>query len=133
MVEKTSYIVSEKGRRFAITSHLGCKDYGIYVATCRICKQQYVGQTSESFSKRWNSHRSNWKNGNVEGGDKAALRLHYVNHHSTQQNATLPSIFKVTFVDKPDSFKDLDLMESRWIKRLQAKININETILPQIT
>jgi len=29
--------------------------YDIYVATCRICNQQYVSQTVKTFSKRWSS------------------------------------------------------------------------------
>ena len=32
----------------------------IYVATCGICHEQYVVQTSNKFSERCSAHRSNW-------------------------------------------------------------------------
>ena len=36
---------------------LNCSDSGIYVATCTLCQEQYVGQTITSFATRWNAHR----------------------------------------------------------------------------
>jgi len=45
-----------------VNQSLTCSDFGIYVATFMICHEQYVGQTSNKFSKRWSAHRSNWKN-----------------------------------------------------------------------
>jgi len=39
-------------------------NHGIYVATCFICHEQYVGQTKNKFSTRWTSHRSNWNRSN---------------------------------------------------------------------
>ena len=93
----------------------------------------YIADFYSSISIRWSSHRSNWKNGGVKSGDKAALRIHHVKHHNIEKKRPLPSAFTVTFVDKPRNLKDLDLMESQWVKRLCASINIGETILPQIT
>ena len=37
---------------FHMTQHLTCRHYGIYVATCCICKEQYLGQTKNRFSIR---------------------------------------------------------------------------------
>ena len=43
-----------------LNQSLTCADFGIYIATCVICHEQYVGQTSNTFSKIWSAHRSNW-------------------------------------------------------------------------
>ena len=102
------------------------------MATCSTCYQQYVGQTSTSFSSRWNSHRHAWKKGGVEKNDKAALRIHYQQKHQSTVDLTLPQAYTVTFVDKPCDRGTLDYMESYWIQKLQATININRTILPKI-
>ena len=48
------------GKLFPLRQVLTCDNHGIYVATCKLCGEQYVGQTSNKFSKRWNSHRSSW-------------------------------------------------------------------------
>ena len=49
-----------KTKTFKLNQSLICADFGIYVATCVICHEQYVGQTSNKFSKRWSAHRSKW-------------------------------------------------------------------------
>ena len=140
MIEYTESIRSPSGRKFLLLLELTCADYGVYVATCLICANQYVGQTYKSFTTRWNSHRATWKKGDVGGtaedktfGDKAALRLHYFKHHHEEKRRELSSAFKVVFVDRPTSLSRLDLLESQWISRLKAKININKTVLPKIT
>jgi hypothetical protein len=132
MVENINEVTSESGKCFNILTRLTCADWGIYAATCKICKKKYVGQTMTTFSKRWCQHRTIWKRGTSETGDSAALRLHYDLHHNAKKNRTLAEAFTVTFVDKPQSARQLDLTESVWINRLQASININKTILPKV-
>ena len=132
MVEETTTISSQSGKTFHLVRQLNCKDFGIYVATCRKCLAQYVGQTITPFSTRWNTHRSVWKSGSTEKNDHAALKLHYVEHHPGSQNTSLANAFALTFVDKPKNVKDIDILESGWISRLSATININKTALPMI-
>ena len=112
---------------------LTCKDWGIYVAICQICEAVYVGQTSTSFSKRWNSHRATWRKGCKGVGDQAALRVHYDTQHPAGKDKELSQAFIVIFVDKPNEFRNLDFCESLWVNRLQAQINLNRTLLPKIT
>ena len=63
-----------------IKQHLNCKSYGIY-ATCNILNHLYVGQTMNNFTKKWNAHRTIWKNNktkiNHEIKDRFALIIHY--------------------------------------------------------
>ena len=133
MVESAKTILLASGKQFHLRSSLTCKDWGIYVAICQICEGVYVGQTSTSFSKRWNSHRATWRRSCKGVGDQAALRVHYDTQHQADKDKELPQAFRVIFVDQPDQVRNLDLCESLWVNRLQASININRTLLPKIT
>ena len=133
MVINSQSIRLPNKKMFFFRSKLTCADWGVYAAECQICGEWYVGQTTNSFSKRWNNHRHMWKSGAKNTTDQAALRVHYDHHHPGEKNKALPSAYKVVFVDKPRTAKLLDFTESVWINRLQAKININKTVLPKIT
>ena len=131
MIHKTNVVKSKTGRTFKIKQKINCKDSGIYVATCTKCEEQYVGQTGTTFTKRWNEHRSRWKKKVVENDDKAALLTHYAKAHANDMTIELHQAFYVTFAEKPRDLQFLDVLESRWINRLNAKINICKTVLPK--
>ena len=132
MVNSTKEISTTKGKSFHLSKALTCADWGIYAATCTICNQIYVGQTSNPFSNRWSQHRSVWKGGSTDKGDSAALRLHYHQRHNGEKHRAITSAFTVTFIHQPEKMQHLDYAESVWINRLEANININKTILPRI-
>ena len=129
MVNTTKTIKSNSGKVFQIKQNLTCKDFGIYVATCKLCTSQYVGQTVRNFSSRWSGHRSIWKNCCSDIDDRAALKIHYAKNHPDTVGLDLADAFTVTFVDKPNKPEHLDILESSWISRLRASININKTPL----
>ena len=113
---------------------LNCKNYGIYVAECKNCDMQYVGQTINKFSVRWTAHRSNWNKFKFEeNNDKAALLKHYANYHEEilVNKPCICHCFRVIFVEQPNK-RYLDWCEDRWFSKLDAKININKVILPKI-
>ena len=67
---------------------LTCKNYGIYLAECKFCKETYIGQTKNKFSVRWNAHRDKWrklcslnahKDNNISDlhSDEASLYRHF--------------------------------------------------------
>ena len=59
MVETVGSIISHSNsKKFDLKQHFTCKNYCIYVAECKFCKMQYVEQTKNKFSTRWNNHRS---------------------------------------------------------------------------
>ena len=130
MVLITNTITSKTGKKYTLQKYLTCSDFGIYVATCNLCAEQYVGQTITTFAKRWTAHRKMWNDGGIDDGDRTALLTHYRKAHA-DINISLPEAFSVTFVDSPHNPNDIDLAESNWINRLQATININQTILPR--
>ena len=131
MVKKTNNIKAKNGKVFKLHQQLTCSNSGIYVATCNHCSNQYVGQTCTSFSSRWNEHRSKWKSGVIVEGDKAALLKHYAKDHTFDPKTELAKAYTVTFVEQAKDFKNLDILESRWISKLKANINICKTILPK--
>ena len=61
MVTETGTITTKSGQIIKLKQNLNCKNFGIYAAQCLICEEIYVGQTINSFSKRWTGHRQIWK------------------------------------------------------------------------
>jgi len=51
MVPNVSQLLG-KTKTFKLHHSLTCADFGIYVVTCVMCHEQYLGQTSNKFSKR---------------------------------------------------------------------------------
>ena len=135
MVENASRLTTASGEKIPLRRKLTCKNFGIYVATCTICKAQYVGQTITEFRKRWNNHRHTWKSFfvNGEGVEKSALLQHYVKHHeiTLTTNPELENSFKVIFVEEPP-VESLDVHENLWLIRIKATINIQKMILPPV-
>ena len=116
---------------FNLRQNLTCSNYGIYVATCQLCNNQYVGQTKNKFSTRWNSHRKNWKNFDFSlKSDKAALLKHfYEQHRSFLVNK--PDIAECFFVEQPPVM-NLDVCEDKWVSLIRANLNIKKIICPRV-
>ena len=134
MVHQTSTITAANGKIFALKQTLDCSNYDIYVATCRLCHKQYIGQTINKFSKRWCHHRFIWnqfKYDNID--DKAALLHHYHTFHqlTLQTKPDIADCFFVTFVGQTPKHL-LSIYENIWLDKLKATININKMLLPSI-
>ena len=142
MTKETNTIKRKDGKEFSLKQDLNCKNYGIYVAECKKCQEHYVGQTKQTFSRRWNLHRHNWNkmlNANKdnrekkeEETDEQALFLHYVKKHKNelQSGLKLTKAYSVIFAQEP-KYRDLDISENSWIGKLRSKINIAKTFLPK--
>ena len=130
MVKKTSLVKLKNRKTIKLKKNLNCKNFGIYAAKCSECEEFYVGQTITSFSQRWCSHRHIWKSTTTDDvSDRAALKIHYAKKHKTSKK-DLKEAFSIIFVDTTKNYSDLDFLESKWINKLEATININKTILP---
>ena len=134
-------ITTAEGKTVVIKDVLNCKEYGIYAGQCTICQHIYVGQTITPFHVGWNTHRAVGKkmlksrslDNNIDkSSDEQALFHHYSSKHPDELNLRLFSeAYRVFFIEK--SFPEkLDLSESFWITKLNAKINIMNTFLPKI-
>ena len=120
-----------KTETFPLNQKLICVNYGIYVATCVICHEQYAGQTKNKFSKRWSSHRSNWNRPNCEIDenykDKVALLRHYSLFHGNVNKPPIYEACTVTFVEE-SNFLRLNFCENNWYHKLKTQINIQNMI-----
>ena len=141
MVYDSNKFRNKYNSKFKTQHNLNCKDYGIYAGQCLLCFDLYVGQTKNSFASRWSSHRMMWKKlmeNNAEcisdeGRDDQALYMHYRIHHRNhlQKSAfALWDAFRVIFIEKPPIYL-LDSKEDYWISKVNAGINIKNTILPR--
>jgi len=116
MVPCVSQIIG-KNNTFPLNQNLTCTNYGIYVATCVICQEQYVSETKNKFSKRWSLHYSNWNRPNCEidenNKDRSALSWHYSVFHSNVNKTLIHGAYTVTFVEQPN-FLSLNFCEDKW-------------------
>ena len=128
-------------------SNMNCKSFGIYAAMCKLCGNYYVGQTKNSFSSRFNGHRTTWRKHfnrlkagmNPEGPptDDQSLFYHYFTEHkeileerSRRDEMSLSEAYEVIFLEQPNK-NYLDWCENKWISKLNARINVNKTFLPK--
>ena len=134
MVISTSFITTENNKKIFLTQRLTCDNYGIYAAQCKLCHQIYVGQTNNKFLIRWTNCRTFWKNNNTQNHtDKAALPLHFRNHHKNfiSSHPDISECHHVIFLQEPRYYHNLDTSESKSIKKFKATININRDLLPK--
>lgn len=131
---------SSNSRNLQLRQSLTCSDYGIYQLRCTQCIREkrkitatYVDLTSTQFNKRFNTHRSNFKNNiSTENSDKYALALHYKNQHSQLQNLPeLEEAFNLVYLEKPP-LKQLKEAEDKWKHLSKATINIQKMITVNI-
>ena len=124
----------KNNRQVKLNQSLNCRNYGIYVANCVNCNAQYVGQTKNKFSVRWNNHRHTWKKFDISTkNDSTALLQHYKSNHNLllARRPNLTQCFSVIFVEEPP-FDVLDICEDKWFHKLGASINLQTMILPAI-
>ena len=132
MVTPVNTIKTKQGKQVFLKQNLTCSNFGIYAAQCKICKNIYVGQTKIAFSTRWSGHRRIWNSKIIEKhSDRAALLIHYHTEHKHVINShpVISSCFDVIFLEGPKDFSKPDFLESDWINRLYAQINITKTVL----
>ena len=134
MVLHVSQIMG-KNKTFPLNQKLTCTNHGIYVVTCVICHEKYVGQTKNKFFMRWSSHRSNWNRPNCEidenNKDKVALLLQFSEFHGDVNKPPTHGVYIITFVEEPNSLS-LDFCEDKWYHRLNPQFNIQNMILPRV-
>ena len=147
MILETNQLQFKNGDKIELKQKLTCKNFEIYAACCKICKEYYTGQTKNSFSQRWNEHRAMWrkmvkrknqeeeqKQTNKRNNDAYALFMHCVKDHSEFliRKPEIWDVYELIFLEKP-ALKDLDYRENYWITKTNSKINISKTYLPKYT
>ena len=131
MIPNVSHLLT-KTKTFKLNQSLTCEDFGIYIATCVICHEQYVGQTSNKFSRRWSAHCSNWNKQDCKTewqGPHGLVAALFREPWHYKQATSAKSMYTVTFVKQP-SCHSLDFCENKWYHLIDAQINIQNMILP---
>ena len=121
---------TDKNKTFPQNQNVTCASYGVYVATCVIRHQQNDWATYKQIFHTWSLQRSNWTE-YKDDNEQMALWRHYsvFNHIINKQPIREDSAF--TFVEQP-SFHSLDIYEDEWGHKLDAQINIQSMILPNV-
>jgi len=87
-----------KNKSFRINRIFRCANFGIYVATCVTCHEEYVGQTSINF--HWDGHLNavaNWKQlDNAGDKDETSSLRHYSKSLDTVNKPPLLKSYIVT-------------------------------------
>ena len=96
-----------KAKTFPLNKHLTCANFGIYIVTCVICHEQYVGQTSNKFSK-------NGQRIAVIGRDKIVK----------------PRVTRTRWPCRKPSSHSLDIYENKWYHLFDAQTNIQSMMIP---
>jgi len=123
-------VLETPSKTFQLKQKLSCTNYGIYVATCTICSKQYVGQTINKFSIRWNAHRSIWNSFDANAdNDKVALLKHFYKYHDLTQKPPISQCFEVTFVEQTKA-NYLEECEDKWFHKIDAEIIIKKWFYP---
>ena len=112
MREEATFTSTITGKRYDVIGFATCKTSNVvYLIQCALCKQQYVGMTTQPLHKRMNSHRSDIYNARNNGG---------VARHFCSDGHTLDH-FTVMVIEVLNDPSRIGPTEKYWIKELQTK------------
>ena len=78
----------------------------VYLLTCRVCKKQYVGQTTDKFRFRWNNYKACQK----KALSNISHTQRYFHSHFLQENHNgLITDCDIVIIDKTDPAKPTQL------------------------
>ena len=112
IVESDSFSSSQYNTQFKLGFDTKCNSSDvIYLITCKKCKMQYVGQTSQQVGKRMNSHRYDINN-YVDPAFSTYVATHFNEQtHSLQDFSFMP-------IDVIHNSMDRLMKETYWIHKL---------------
>ena len=112
MVPFTDKIVSSSGKTFFLTENLISADYGVNVATCKLCSEQYVEQLINKFFETSTTDRNHESLNTQQQNGNAAPLFHCSNYHHDHTNVQLLDCCEITYVFKPYDTGISDVFES---------------------
>ena len=129
ITSSTTFTSTITRKSYNILHSLSCHSHNvIYLITCNLCNKQYVGLTSQTLRKRFNTHRFNINN---DRGDAVAKHFNLPGH--TISHAKITPIDQLLTTD----MIGLQNKETFWIHTLQTLepqgININDQATFPIT
>ena len=73
----------------------------IYILTYKQCLKQFVGETADALSRRWNNYKNNTRKF-LRGG--SCMQQHLFEHFQTRGHTGFVEDVCITFIDKADPF-----------------------------
>ena len=105
--EEATFTSTITGKRYDVIGFATCKTSNVvYLIQCALCKQQYVGMTTQPLHQRMNGHRSDRNNGGVA-------------RHFRSDGHTLDH-FTVMVIEVLDGPNKIQPREKYWIVELQT-------------
>ena len=109
--EEATFTSTITGKRYDVIGFATCKTSNVvYLIQCALCKQQYVGMTTQPLHKRMNGHRSDIYNDRNNGG---------VARHFCSDGHTLDH-FTVMVIEVVDDYGMVGPRKTDWIVELQT-------------
>ena len=120
LTRKVSSIkITSTNETFFIKESMNCKSQNVlYIITCNKCKEQYVGKTNSTLSKRCTVHRSQIKH-------KEYRQLGLSKHlEELNKNCPIDDMFTIIpFYKLKDNRSDTITKENFFIRRFKPKLN----------
>ena len=88
----------------------------VYLLTCKVCKKQYVGQTTDKFRLRWNNYKTCQKKAM---SNRAHTQAFFHSHFLSEKHHGLINDCNIVIIDKTNRAEPT-IREMYWINRLQA-------------
>ena len=100
-ITETSSFTDTYTNRTCKTNHLfNCSGKSlVYLLTCQVCLQQYVGQTVDEFQNRWNDYKSNDRK---YLNRQSCLQEHFFENFNVDGHSGFLENVSITFIDKID-------------------------------
>ena len=106
-----SFTSSVTQNTYKINHKLNCDDKClIYVLTCKQCRKQYVGKTTDTFRKRWNNYKNNARKF-LRG--ESCMQQHLFEHFQSPEHTDFIEDVCITLIDKIGSLIPIKL-EDYW-------------------
>ena len=117
MADTDTFTSTVTGESFKINHELNCGDRCIiYLPTCKQCKKQYTGETTDDFRYRWNSYKYDSRKFDRK---ESCMQEHLYRHFSSSGHMGFLNDVSVTLLDKTDG-SDPKKREDYWMKTLKT-------------
>ena len=98
---------SNTGKTYPIPGHIHCTAINvIYLLTCSVCKMQYIGETKNSFRRRFGDHK-----GYIRRNEKQPTAIH-INRHNDPMGHYIPRILEV--INKDPALPETTIYRKKW-------------------
>ena len=103
---------STDGKQYKLNHMLNCN-----LLTCKVCKKQYVGETTDKCRYRWNNYKAYHKKA---VNNEAYTQMFFHQHFFGNGHDGLISDCEIVLIDKTDPADRPTRLEAFWISKLKT-------------